>query len=166
MEKQTKEATSKTTMFSDAYLSGMPAKKRKLIVSANPLANAVATTKSQEDSSTPLSSSTAAAAAEPSRIMLSRVLARTLDKVEMKPAASREELDKASAAQSELVSAFSQEFDAAINERLKTDEDFLSIIKSEPSETAPSEQASGGGGGDDLVVYNKNRFPLIRKNFK
>lgn len=170
MEKQKKETTSKTTMFSDAYLSGMPAKKRKLIVSANPLANAVAatTTTSQEDSSTPLSSassSSSSAAADPSRIILSRVLARTLDKVEMKPGASKEELDKASVAQSQLVSAFSQEFDAAINERLKNDEDFLSIIKSQSRETT-SDEASGGVDKSDDLVYNKNRFPLIRKNFK
>lgn len=149
IEKQ-KTETNTRTAFSDAYLSGMPAKKRKLLVSANPLATA-ASTSNQEDN-------------EPSRLMLSRVLSRTLDKCELKSGASRDELEKASLGQSELVNAFGHEFDAAINERLRTDEDFLNILKTTDNSSSEATTDTTEKSGD--LVYNKNRFPLIRKHFK
>jgi len=137
------------TTFSDAYISGMPAKKRKTLASGNITAM---TSKDQD----------------PTKIILNKVLSRTIEQVELKPNASGEELLKTSLEQSELVESFSQEFDSAINERLKTDEDFLNIIKSQSAEKPENDESgedSARNSKSDLV-YNKDRFTFIRKQFK
>lgn len=90
--------------FSDAYCSGMPAKKRKILSSKNDLVK---------------------------ENLFKKVLERTLENIQLKSEGIGEELIEETLKKSELIDSFDQEFDSAITERLRSDADFLNIVSSE-----------------------------------
>ncbi len=101
---QTQQNQSNIRPFSDAYCSGLPAKRRRIISSKNDLLNVN---------------------------LFKKVLNRTLEKVQLKPNVSHEQLIEESVDQSQLLDSFSVEFDSVINDRLRNDPDFNTIIKSQ-----------------------------------
>jgi hypothetical protein len=101
---QTQQNQSDIRPFSDAYCSGLPAKRRRIISSKNDLLNVN---------------------------LFKKVLNRTLEKVQLKPNMSQEQLIEESVDQSQLLDSFSVEFDSVINDRLRNDADFNTIIKSQ-----------------------------------
>lgn len=101
--------------FSDAYCSGMPAKKRKILSSKNDLLK---------------------------ENLFKKVLERTLENIQLKSDVIEDELIEETLKKSELIDSFDQEFDSAITERLRNDTDFLNVIKNEEAKDKDSESSS------------------------
>ena len=126
-----------TNTYSDAYINGMPAKKRKLLFSKNDLLT---------------------------KNLFKRVLSRTLEKIQVKSATSTtnlsgEQIVDASLTQSRLIDSFDSEFDSAITERLRHDVDFREITKK--AET--KEKAENAEKNEDSPFYSEERFQNSRK---
>ena len=100
------------TTYSDAYMSGMPAKKRKII----------APNDFNKES------------------LFKTVLNRTLKQVQLKPNASEKELAETGLRQTELISEFDAEVDSALNERLRGDVELTAILKSDKKESDETEE--------------------------
>lgn len=98
-----KNQPSPVASFSDAYNSGLPAKRRKVLV----------------HKSVDLLNET----------LFKKVLRRTMDQMELKPNVNQADLVDTSISNSQLISSFDSELNTAITERLKNDKDFQAIIK-------------------------------------
>jgi hypothetical protein len=88
--------TDRPSQFSDAYFSGMPAKKRKLF-GPNELNN---------------------------ENIFKTVLNRTLKQVQLKPNVRESEVSEVALSRSELTTEFDSELDRALTERVRTDPEF------------------------------------------
>lgn len=100
MEKMENGSLNSSISYSDAYVNGMPAKKRKVILSRSDLV-----TKS----------------------LFKRVLGRTLDQIQLKANVNEEQVIHDGLNQSKLVDEFDGEFDLVVTERLKQDKDYNRI---------------------------------------
>jgi hypothetical protein len=98
--------TRPSQLFSDAYFSGMPAKKRKLF-GPNELHN---------DS------------------LFKTVLGRTLKQVQLKTSVAESEIAEAGLSNTELTSEFDAELDAALSERVRNDPEFTSTLNMNTSD--------------------------------
>lgn len=99
-----KQVENRERSFSDAYCSGMPAKKRKILSSKNDLMK---------------------------ENLFKRVLERTLENIQLKSDVIEEEMIEQTLKKSQLIDYFDEEFDLAITERLRNDTDLMEIIKGE-----------------------------------
>lgn len=127
----------------------MPAKKRKILT----------TTPSKSENMT--------------QTMFKKVLARTMEQIELKQNIPDDELVKASLEHSELIDSFDSEFDAALTERLRSDANFLSILNSQQSSAGADKGRKEDEDAEleaktnvDNLIYNKDRFAFSRKRFK
>ena len=123
-----------TSTYSDAYVNGMPAKRRKLLFSKSDLLT---------------------------KNLLKRVLSRTLEK--MQPKASndtQEQLVSEGLSQSRLVDSFDVEFDAAITQRLRHDSEFAEITqkKSKTQEEDNDDEESLSLYNEDRFQNSKKRL--------
>jgi hypothetical protein len=100
------------TSYSDAYLSGLPAKKRRILISTHDLAR---------------------------ENLFKKVLDRTLNQVTLKPNWNQDQLIEERFNQSELLNNFDTEFDSAITQRLRSDAAFLSIVNDQKEEENENE---------------------------
>jgi hypothetical protein len=122
--------------FSDAYNSGIPSKKRRVLLSESELT---------------------------SQNVFERAMRRTLDKVKPKQNISEEEVLNSGLRQERLLKSFDTEFETALKDRLKSDPDYNSIINSEENVTNANSNQSDG---DSLKsTLNKNRFQFAKKKF-
>lgn len=99
-----KQVENKDRGFSDAYCSGMPAKKRRILSSKNDLLK---------------------------ENLFKRVLQRTLENIQLKSDVLEEDMIEQTLKKSQLIDYFDEEFDSAITERLKNDSDLVEIVKCE-----------------------------------
>lgn len=136
MEKQ-KSAEPGAGGFSDAYCSGMPAKRRKIL-------------SGREDFLT--------------ENLFKKVLSRTLKNIQLKANVTEDEFVTSSLNQSQLIDSFDDELNSAINERLRNDTNFISIVNN--TTTSGTTNPSSKNDDDPNLVYNKDRFSLSRKRFK
>ncbi|CAF0722755.1 unnamed protein product [Brachionus calyciflorus] len=120
--------------FSDAYCSGMPAKKRKILSGKNDLAK---------------------------ENLFKKVLERTLENIQLKSEDSQDKLIEETLEKSELIDSFDQEFDLAITERLRNDENLLRIVKNEEDEMEKEKSSD-----ESTVIYNKGRFSHSRRRLR
>ena len=99
-----KQVENRDRNFSDAYCSGMPAKKRRILSSKNDLLK---------------------------ENLFKRVLQRTLENNQLKSDAQGEDMIEQTLKKSQLIDYFDEEFDLAITERLRNDSDLMEIVKCE-----------------------------------
>lgn len=109
---QSSSSTTDSGSFSDAYMSGMPAKKRKILSGPGGELS--------------------------SRTLFKTVLSRTLKQVKLRASVREEDVIETSGNQLELIREFDQEIDTAFTERLRTDTDFLNAIKDSKDDTDKS----------------------------
>ena len=137
VEKMSNTNQSTFTTYSDAYVNGMPSKRRKLLFSKNDLLT---------------------------KNLFKRVLSRTLQKIQLKDTASNigeEQILNQSLTQSRLIDSFDTEFDMAITDRLRHDAEFNEITQKSKSK----EKDSNGDDNDEMTMYNKDRFQNSKKRF-
>jgi len=104
---QTQANSAPRPPFSDAYCSGMPAKRRKVFTLRSDLQD---------------------------KQIFKKVLGRTLEKIQLKQNASVDSLVEESLINSQLIDSFSTEFNTSVTERLRNDEDFNEILKKQEGE--------------------------------
>jgi hypothetical protein len=122
--------------FSDAYNSGIPSKKRRILLSESELN---------------------------SQSLFERAMTRTLEKVKPKQNISEEEVLDCGLRQEKLLKSFDTEFDAVLKDRLKNDPDYNSITNSESKITNADSNKNDGGAINSAL--NKNRFQFAKKKF-
>ena len=137
VKKMSNTNPSTITTYSDAYVNGMPSKRRKLLFSKNDLLT---------------------------KNLFKRVLSRTLQKIQLKDTASNiseEQILNQSLTQSRLIDSFDTEFDMAVTDRLRHDAEFNEITQKPKSK----EKDSDGDENDEMTMYNKDRFQNSKKRF-
>ena len=111
--------------FSDAYCSAMPAKRRKIFTMKSELAD---------------------------KHIFKKVLDRTMEKIQFKQNANKEQFTAESMASSQLIDSFSTELNTTINERVRQDSDLKEILKKQDDNN------------EELI--NKERFSHLAKRYK
>jgi len=135
MRKISNPNQNENTTYSDAYVNGMPSKRRKLLFSKNDLLT---------------------------KNLFKRVLSRTLQKTQLKETASNmseEQIVNQSLSQSRLIDSFDAEFDTALTERLRHDPEFIEITQKPKAKEKQDDEK----GGEDASLYNEDRFQNSKK---
>jgi hypothetical protein len=141
-DQQQQQQPRAVTTYSDAYINGMPAKRRKLLFTSNDLLT---------------------------KNLFKRVLSRTLEKVQLKSSSAAnvkvEHIIDSALSQSRLIETFDADFDAAITDRLKLDADFIEIMQEKTKDDVDkaNNDKEDDDNDPDASFSNQERFQNIKK---
>lgn len=90
--------------------------------------------------------------------LFKKVLNRTLEKVQLKPNINQEQLVEESVDQAQLIDSFSVEFNSVVDERLRQDPDFNTIVKSDNEKTNSQISKPNDPTEKERFLFSRKRF--------
>jgi hypothetical protein len=131
----------RSASFSDAYMNGMPSKRRRILTARTDLV---------------------------AQNLFKKVLTKTMEQMRMKPNVNLDDMVRSSVNQSELISNFEEHFEGVITERLHQDQDYIKLTTSSANSNSDEaeKKKESEEKGNDSNIFNNDRLKFSRKRFK